>query len=97
MEFFVIGQEFDSFKSLTEKKKEYEVATNNLLVINNSHRLKGDGSFQENFLYDRLEFACKAGQERPSQSNGLRKTSTYKKNCPVKVSISCLLVKSKLS
>lgn len=96
MEFFAVGQEFDSFNSLIIRKKEYETATKNVLVIGACHKLKGNGSFQETFVYNQLEFHCKAGAERKTQSKGLRKSSTYKKNCPVIVSISCLFMKSKL-
>lgn len=87
MQFFAIGQQFDSLKTLLKKKKEYETATKNLFVIGNSHKVKGDGQFQEKFVYDRLTFVCKAGKERPTESKGVRKSATYKKNCPAKVSI----------
>lgn len=85
MQFFAVGDCFNSFKKLMKKKKEYEIATKNLLVIGDSHRLKGDGLFQEKFVYDRLRLNCKAGKERPCQSKGIRKSSTYKKGCPATV------------
>lgn len=84
MDFFAVGNEFNDFASLKEKKKQYEVATHNLLTISNSHKLKGDGHFQQTFVYDRLELGCKAGKERPTVSKGIRESQTYKKNCPVK-------------
>lgn len=89
MEFFALDSKFDSFKALTAKKKEYEVATNNLLVISDAHKVKGDGPFKEKFVDERLTLSCKAGEERPTESKGLRESKTYKKNCPVKVRKKC--------
>lgn len=97
MQFFAVGKQFDSFKSLMKKKNKYEVATNNLLVIGDSHRLKGEGTFQQNFVYDRFTLNCKAGKERPTHSTGVRKSATYKKGCPATVRTECLFIKSKLS
>lgn len=85
MEFFELDSEFNSWNSVLVKKREYEVTTNNLLVIGDAHKLKGSGTFQENFVYDRITLNCKAGQERPTTSKGLREAFTMKKNCAVKV------------
>ncbi|KAG4066267.1 hypothetical protein HA402_000491 [Bradysia odoriphaga] len=71
MDFFAVGDEFDDFISITQKKKEYEAATNTLLTICNSHLLKGDGEFQKKMKYDRFQLGCKAGTERPTASKGL--------------------------
>lgn len=85
MDNFIIGKQFLSYVSLLEAKKEYEVASNTLLVKEDCRKLKGDGNFVSKFVYQYLVFECKAGKERRIESLGLRKTSTIKRNCPVKV------------
>lgn len=87
MDYFSVNTEFDSFEALNATKKAYENATNSLLVITGSQILKGYGEFKETMKYERLTLACKAGKERPTQSKGLRTSSTYKMGCPVMVKI----------
>lgn len=84
---FVVDQEFDSFEDLLKTKKEYEVANNIVLVRRDTHLLKGEGDIVKKIMYSRLSLQCKAGKERPSESKGMRKSSTLKKNCPMRVSL----------
>lgn len=76
---------FDNYEDLRRAIKEYECTSNTLLVIDDCCKLKGAGEFVVSMVYSRLQLKCKAGTERPSQSRGIRETSTFKKNCPVKV------------
>lgn len=86
MDAFNLKKEFMSYSALLLAKKEYENASKTILVISQSNKLKGFGECVNNFVYDRVVFACKAGIERPSTSKGIRNSSTYKKNCPFTVS-----------
>lgn len=85
MEYFALNKEFESYAQLKQTKKEYETATNNLLVTVVSHLLKGHGEFKDKMVYERLTWGCKAGKERPSTSKGWRESKTYKKGCPAMV------------
>lgn len=86
MNCFENNQTFDNCGSLLIAKKNYEQASNTILSITGSHKLKGDGEFVKLMVYDRINFGCKADLERPSSSKGIRATSTYKMNCPFMVS-----------
>lgn len=83
---FVVNQEFNSFEELLQVKKAYECANNVVLVRRDTHLLKGEGELVRKLIYSRLSLQCKAGRERPSESKGVRKSSTFKKNCPMRVS-----------
>lgn len=85
MEFFSQDKEFADLKSLLEAKKSYEKATNSVLTIASSKPLIGESDLKTKLHYERIIYHCKAGRERPSVSNGIRASSTYKKNCPVQV------------
>ncbi len=87
MQFFALNKEFEDLKSVLEAKKNYERATNSVLTIATSKLLMGDSTLKTKLHYEKITYNCKAGPERLSVSNGLRTSSTYKKNCPVKVSI----------
>lgn len=82
---FVLNTEFDDWKKVLEAKKMYEDTTKTLLTIEGSEKLKGSSELNDRLVYAKVIFQCKAGTERPSQSKGIRASSTYKKNCPVKV------------
>lgn len=87
MEFFQVNSQFNDYKSVMEMKKKYEKASNSLLYKEDCVFLPDrESEFGKRFVYQRLVLRCKAGPERPSQSKGIRNSSTYKKNCPVKVS-----------
>lgn len=85
MNVFAVGTEFTDKASVFEAKKNYEEASKTLLSISGCHKLKTSDDVSKKFVYDRVEFSCKAGIERKSQSKGLRQSSTYKMGCPVKV------------
>ncbi len=73
MEIFEINAQFEDYNALIEAKKKYEVATNTLLVVDDSRKAKGTAEFVEKFKYERILYCCKAGLERPSESKGMRK------------------------
>lgn len=81
-----LNYQFDDYNDFLEKKRQYEVATNSIVVINSCHKLKGDSEIVNTMVYERLALGCKAGKERPSKSRAYRVSSTYKKQCPFKVS-----------
>lgn len=85
MENLNVDKEYSSYAEFLVAKEAYQVASNSVLVVNDSMKLKGDGEFVKVMVYQRFELRCKAGKERPSSSKGLRNSSTYKKNCSVKV------------
>lgn len=82
---FFVNKEFNSFSELLEAKKEYEIVNNIVTVRRDTHLLKGEGEIIRRFVYSRLSLLCKAGKERKSESKGMRKSATFKKNCPFKV------------
>lgn len=86
MDFFTLNSEFEDLKSVLEMKKLYEESSKTVLTISKSSKLKGESILNDKIVYDRIIFGCKAGAEKPTQSHGHRKSSTYKKNCPAKVS-----------
>lgn len=86
MQYFQLNAQFDDFKSLLATKKLYESASNSLLVTGGSKKLIGDSALSRAVVYENIVYKCKAGKERPTQSIGLRKSSTLKKGCPVNVS-----------
>lgn len=85
MNVFAVKTEFDDWASVLKAKKMYEDASKTLLTTSASHKLKTSDDVSKRCLYDRVEFSCKAGQERKSQSKGLRESFTYKMGCTVKV------------
>lgn len=85
MDIFQLNKKFDDYKSLLAAKTEYEKASNTILTTETSHLLQGEGDFVISRKYERISYVCKAGKERPSQSKGIRQSSTYKSNCPFKV------------
>lgn len=72
MDVFKVNAQFNNCKSLLEVVKNCETGSNNLLVIGNCHKLKGDGPFVTNTVYEIISFLCKAGKERKCRSNGVR-------------------------
>lgn len=82
-----VNTEFDDAKSVFDAKKAYEEASKSLLVIRQSNKIKGDNEIAQKFVYNSIIFECKAGSQRPTQSNGYRASSTYKMNCTVQVNI----------
>lgn len=78
--------EFDDWESFLAAKKAYEEACKTLLSTRGSRVLKGDNDIAQQFRYDNKIYHCKAGSERPTQSKGIRVSSTYKMGCPVVVS-----------
>lgn len=85
MSFFAVNTEFDDWKTVIATKKAYEESSKTLLVIGQCEKLKGASPLNDQLVYSRVTLNCKAGEERQSKSNGLRKSSTYKRNCPAKV------------
>lgn len=83
---FSVNSEFDSWQKVLECKKLYEDHSKTLLSISKSAKLKGSSELNDRIIYERIHFQCKAGKERLNNSQGHRKSSTYKKNCPVLVS-----------
>lgn len=87
MQFFQLNSQFDDYNSVVAAKKDYEKSSNTLLSKIDSVLLPDpDSDWTKRFKYKRIGFICKAGPERKCQSKGLRKSSTIKKDCPVKVS-----------
>lgn len=86
---FALNTEFDNWQQVLDAKKLYEQNSKTLLTIIKCDKLKGASDLNERLIYERITFVCKAGPERPTQSHGHRTSSTYKKNCPVKVSTKC--------
>lgn len=89
----VVNQEFNSFDELLQAKRDYERANNVVLVRRDTHLLKVDGELIKRLVYSRLSLQRKAGKERPSESKGIRKSSTFKKNYPMIVSYSKSVMK----
>lgn len=85
MDSFALGTSFDTWQQVLDAKKLYEMNTKTVLVTRGSDKLKGESDLSRRLIYERVTFICKAGPERQTQSQGHRKSSTYKKNCPVKV------------
>lgn len=85
MDIFGLNTEFSDWKSVLSAKKKYEESSKSVLTISKSHKLKGSNDLTDKFVYDRVTLSCKAGPERQTKSKGYRLSSTYKKNCPVKV------------
>lgn len=85
MEPFAEGTSFDTWQQVLDAKKLYEINTKTLLVTRGSDKLKGESNLSRRLIYERVTLICKAGPERQTQSQGHRKSSTYKKNCPMKV------------
>lgn len=88
MEGFAINAEFKDYESIIKAKKAYEVASNTLLTVNTSLFLLGESELNQKLKYSKIVYKCKAGDERPSKSQGLRASSTYKKGCKIEVSVS---------
>lgn len=86
MEYFEVNSEFNNYQKVLEMKKLYETASNSILVTADSKKLIGDSELARSLVYERITFKCKAGPERPTQSQGFRNASTIKKGCSVKVS-----------
>lgn len=80
MNCFDVNFQFDDYKNFLELKKKFEIATNSIIVTEDSHRLKGSNDFVTSNVYDRITLACKAGRERPCKSRGIRASSTFKKH-----------------
>lgn len=89
---FAVNKEFDNFEHVLKAKKKYESENKVVLVIRDSHKLKGDSDIVKKCIYDRLSLHCKAGKERPTKSKGIRMSSTFKKNCPMKVIVIILFI-----
>lgn len=87
MNSLIVNTEFNDFQSVLTAKKAYEDATNTILVVGSSKKIIGESELSKALIYERICYECKAGCERPSASNGIRASATYKKGCPVKVSL----------
>lgn len=79
MDFFALNTEFDTWQKVIDMKKLYEENSKTLLTVENSGKLKGTSELSDRLIYERVLFKCKAGPERPSESQGHRESSTYKK------------------
>lgn len=85
MDVFKLNKEFNNFDEVLRAKIDYEKAHNVVLTKSDCHKLKGEGDLVRNIVYYRLSLQCKAGKERKSEAKGMRQSSTFKKNCPMKV------------
>lgn len=88
MEHFRIGTEFHTYKELLAAKSRYEQNTKTLLTTKKSAKFGADDPRCEDLVYSRIQYQCKAGQERKSTSKGNRNVSSGKMNCPVLVTLS---------
>lgn len=79
MDSFALNTKFHDYESVKKAKQAYEIATNAILVVASSKKLLGDGELNRKLIYEKILFECKAGAERPTCSNGIRASSTYKK------------------
>lgn len=82
-----LNTEFNDYDSLLIAKKAYENASNTVLVVGSSKLMIGYSELNRALKYERILFECKAGSEKPTRSTGIRASATYKKGCPVKVSV----------
>lgn len=80
---------FNSHEEFLTAKREYEEASKTILIFSKAENVKASDSMASKFRYQRFRLSCKAGQERPCQSKGLRKSSTIKRNCSFEVSFRC--------
>lgn len=92
-----VGVVFHSHEELLSAKREYEEASNTVLIFSKAENLKATDSMSSKFKYHRFNLSCKAGRERPCQSKGLRKSSTIKQNCSFEVSFRKIVLKSRLT
>ena|ERR1700761_4998454 len=86
MDGFRLNTVFEDYESTINAKKAYELASNTLLVVSSSKVLYGESDLQRKLKYQSILFVRKAGNEKPTKSNGIRASATYKKGCGVKVS-----------
>lgn len=88
MEHFQKGTEFHTYKELLAAKFRYEQDTKTLLTTKKSAKYGLDDPRYEDLVYSRIQYQCKAGEERKSTSKGNRAVSSSKLNCPVLVTLS---------
>lgn len=88
MEHFQIGTEFHTYKELLAAKYRYEQDTKTLLTTKKSAKYTSDDPRCEDLVYSRIQYQCKAGEERKSTSKGNRAVTSGKMNCPVQVTMS---------
>lgn len=88
MEHFQKGTEFHTYKELLAAKFRYEQDTKTLLTTKKSAKYGLDDPRYEDLVYSRIQYQCKAGEERKSTSKGSRAVSSNKLNCPVLVTLS---------
>lgn len=88
MENFAPGTEFHTYTDLLAAKHRYEQATKTLLTTKKSARYAVDDPRKEDLVYSRIQYQCKAGEERKSTSKGNRAVTSGKMNCPVTVTLS---------
>lgn len=82
MEHFQKGTEFHTYADLLAAKCSYEHDTKTLLTTKKSAKYGMDDPRNEDLVYSRIQYQCKAGEERKSTSKGNRAVSTGKMNCP---------------
>lgn len=87
MEHFKKGAEFHTYKELLAAKYRYEQDTKTLLTTKKSAKYGFDDPRYEDLVYSRIQYQCKAGEERKSTSKGNRNVSSSKMNCPVLITI----------
>lgn len=88
MEHFQKGTEFHTYKDLLAAKCRYEQDTKTLLTTKKSAKYGADDPRCEDLVYSRIQYQCKAGEERKSTSKGNRNVTSGKMNCPVIVTLS---------
>lgn len=88
MEHFEKGTEFNTYAELLAAKCRYEHDTKTLLTTKKSAKYGADDPRHEDLVYSRIQYQCKAGEERKSTSKGNRAVSSGKMNCPVVVTLS---------
>ncbi|XP_037048119.1 zinc finger protein MSN4-like [Bradysia coprophila] len=88
MDHFQVGTEFHTYRELLAAKYRYEQDTKTLLTTKKSAKYTPDDPRCEDLVYSRIQYQCKAGEERKSTSKGNRAVSSGKMNCPVQVTMS---------
>lgn len=83
-----MGTQFHTYKELLAAKCRYEQDTKTLLTTKKSAKYGADDPRYEDLVYSRIQYQCKAGEERKSTSKGNRAVSSGKMNCPVAVTLS---------
>lgn len=89
---FIQGATFVSLADFQRAKESFEKANNSVFVVKKSDSLAAGDPDLANIKYSRINYECKFGGERKSQSTGARQTSTYKNHCPASFKVKAVTV-----